>query len=78
MIASGAPIKAVRRQLGHSSAVMSLDLYGHLYEDDLDALGAALDQRYQAAAATACLLHCSPTSATARRRSDARRRSWRA
>jgi hypothetical protein len=37
MISSGANIKAVQRQLGHVSAAMTLDLYGHLYEDDLDA-----------------------------------------
>jgi hypothetical protein len=28
---------------------MTLDLYGHLYEDDLDALSDALDRRYVAA-----------------------------
>jgi integrase len=46
MISSGANIKAVQRQLGHASAAMTLDLYGHLYEDDLDALSDALDRRY--------------------------------
>jgi len=46
MISSGANIKAVQRQLGHASAAMTLDLYGHLYEDDLDALSEALDRRY--------------------------------
>jgi len=49
MISSGANIKAVQRQLGHASAAMTLDLYGHLYEDDLDALAEALDRRYAAA-----------------------------
>jgi integrase len=43
MIASGASIKAVQRQLGHASATMTLDRYGHLYEDDLDAMAVALD-----------------------------------
>jgi integrase len=51
MISSGANIKAVQRQLGHASAAMTLDLYGHLYEDDLDALSEALDRRYVAATA---------------------------
>jgi len=46
MISSGANIKAVQRQLGHASAAMTLDLYGHLYEDDLDTLSDALDRRY--------------------------------
>jgi hypothetical protein len=45
MISSGATIKAVQRQLGHASATMTLDLYGHLYDDDLDALADALDRR---------------------------------
>lgn len=45
MISSGASIKAVQRQLGHASATMTLDLYGHLYDDDLDALAEALDRR---------------------------------
>jgi hypothetical protein len=49
MISSGANIKAVQRQLGHASAAMTLDLYGHLYEDDLDTLSDALDRRYIAA-----------------------------
>ncbi len=31
---------------------MTLDRYGHLYKDDLDAVGAALIGRYQAAATT--------------------------
>ncbi len=51
MISSGANIKAVQRQLGHASAAMTLDLYGHLYEDDLDALSEALDRRFVAATA---------------------------
>jgi integrase len=49
MISTGANIKAVQRQLGHASAAMTLDLYGHLYEDDLDALSDALDRRFVAA-----------------------------
>ena len=51
MISSGANVKAVQRQLGHASAAMTLDLYGHLYEDDLDALSEALDRRFAAATA---------------------------
>jgi len=43
MIATGGSIKAVQRQLGHASASMTLDRYGHLYPDDLDALAVALD-----------------------------------
>ena len=43
MISSGASIKAVQRQLGHKSAAMTLDTYGHLYPDDLDALAKSMD-----------------------------------
>ena len=50
MIASGASIKAVQRQLGHASATMTLDRYGHLYEDDLDAMAVALDAKLAKAA----------------------------
>jgi integrase len=35
-IASGADVKAVQRMLGHSSATLTLDTYGHLWEDGLD------------------------------------------
>lgn len=38
MVASGANIKAVQRQLGHASAAMTLDVYSDLFDDDLDAL----------------------------------------
>lgn len=36
MIASGAHVKTVQRQLGHKTASMTLDNYGHLFDDDLD------------------------------------------
>ncbi len=32
-IASGADVKVVQQMLGHSSATMTLDTYGHLFED---------------------------------------------
>ena len=41
-IRSGANVKVVQRMLGHSSAALTLDRYGHLYDDDLDAAAAAL------------------------------------
>lgn len=43
-IAAGANVKAVQRMLGHASAAMTLDVYGHLFDDDLDAVSAALDE----------------------------------
>jgi integrase len=42
-IAAGANIKVVQTILGHKTATMTWDLYGHLYEDDLDAVAQRLD-----------------------------------
>jgi len=35
--------KAVQRVLGHASAAMTLDTYADLFDEDLDAVTAALD-----------------------------------
>lgn len=43
-ISAGANVKAVQRMLGHASAAMTLDTYADLFDDDLDAVSAALDQ----------------------------------
>lgn len=48
-IASGATIKVVQQMLGHKSATMTLDLYGHLYADQLDELGNRLHEAATAA-----------------------------
>lgn len=42
-ISSGANIKVVQKLLGHKSATLTLDRYGHLFPDDLDAVAAAFD-----------------------------------
>lgn len=42
-IASGANVKVVQQMLGHKSAVMTLDLYGHLFGDQLDDVADRLD-----------------------------------
>jgi integrase len=46
-ISAGANVKVVQRLLGHATASMTLDRYGHLLNDDLsgvaDALGKAID-----------------------------------
>lgn len=42
MISSGAHVKTIQRQLGHKSAAMTLDQYGHLFEDDLDVIADAM------------------------------------
>jgi integrase len=36
-------VKAVQRQLGHKSATLTVDRYGHLFPDELDALATALE-----------------------------------
>jgi integrase len=38
-----ANVKAAQRMLGHKSAVMTLDVYAGLFDDDLDALAARMD-----------------------------------
>lgn len=42
-IASGADVKVVQTMLGHKSAAMTLDVYGHLFPDRLDEVADALD-----------------------------------
>lgn len=41
-IASGANVKVVQRLPGHKTATLTLDRYGHLFPDDLDAVAASL------------------------------------
>ncbi|MDF3336005.1 site-specific integrase [Mycolicibacterium septicum] len=48
-IASGANILAVQRLLGHQTASMTLDRYGHLFSDDLTAVARKLDTAGKAA-----------------------------
>jgi len=48
-IAAGADVKVVQQMLGHASATMTLDTYGHLFEDRLDEVGEAMDRARDAA-----------------------------
>ena len=48
-IAAGANILAVQRLLGHETASMTLDLYGHLFSDDLTNVANALNKAALAA-----------------------------
>lgn len=52
-ITSGADVKAVQRMLGHKSAKMTLDLYGHLWDRTLDDVAAKLDALVASERATA-------------------------
>lgn len=42
-IRSGANLKALQNMLGHASASLTMDRYGHLYDADIDAVGRAID-----------------------------------
>lgn len=42
-VSAGANVKLVQRMLGHSSAAMTLDVYADLFDEDLNAVGDALD-----------------------------------
>lgn len=42
-IRAGANVKVLQNMLGHRSAALTLDRYGHLYPDDLDAVAHAID-----------------------------------
>ena len=42
-IAAGADVKVVQTMLGHKSAAMTLDVYGHLWPDRLDEVADVLD-----------------------------------
>jgi integrase len=43
LIQSGANVKTLQRQLGHKTATMTLDQYGHLFDDDLDDVADKMD-----------------------------------
>lgn len=47
-IHSGANVKTVQRMLGHASASITLDVYGHLWDDELDALPVKMYQHIEA------------------------------
>ena len=49
-ISAGANVKVVQRLLGHKTAVLTLDRYGHLFPDDLDAVAEAFDAAAQCTA----------------------------
>jgi hypothetical protein len=43
-------VKVVQKLLGHKTAVLTLDRYGHLFPDDLDAVADAFDAAAQSTA----------------------------
>jgi integrase len=61
LIAQGASVKAIQEQLGHASATVTLDRYGHLYDDALDRLAERLDQARAEAVGDRVGTHARPT-----------------
>jgi integrase len=51
LIAQGASLEAVQAQLGHATASITLDTYGHLFPSELEALADRLEQARTAALA---------------------------
>jgi integrase len=49
LIAEGASVKAVQAQLGHATASITLDTYGHLFPSEMDALADRLEATRAAA-----------------------------
>jgi len=52
MIREGASVKAVQKQLGHATASITLDTYGHLFPDELDQVAERLEATRAAAIET--------------------------
>lgn len=44
MVAAGASVKSVQRQLGHKSAMLTLDTYADLFDGDLDEVAGRMDE----------------------------------
>jgi integrase len=53
LVRSGAHAKAIQAHLGHSSITVTMDVYGHLFPDDMDALASRLDKARRDARAVA-------------------------
>jgi integrase len=53
-IAAGASVKGVQAILGHASATLTLDRYGHLFRDELDAVAERLQLHRESALRTQC------------------------
>jgi integrase len=61
LIAQGASVKAVQAQLGHATASITLDTYGHLFPSEMEALADRLEQARTAALANRERTPCGPT-----------------
>jgi hypothetical protein len=59
-------VKVVQQMLGHKSATMTLDLYGHLFDDRLDEVADALDRAARSATTSHPGVVTMPNVATSR------------
>lgn len=46
-IRSGASVKAVQRMLGHATAVITLEVYAHLFDDELDSVADKIGEMFE-------------------------------
>ena len=53
-ILAGASVKSVQRMLRHSSAALTLDRYGHLFEDEHEAVADRLEANFTEASVVEC------------------------
>ena len=67
-IAAGADVKTVQRMLGHASAAMTLDVYGHLWEEGLDQLPGAMEKQLESQRVASAAADAELAAAEARRR----------
>lgn len=67
-ISSGASVLSIQRMLGHASAAMTLEVCSDLFEDDLDAVADALDNR--ARNTSVGKMRANPLSATKAKNGD--------
>jgi integrase len=61
LIAQGASVKAVQAQLGHATASITLDTYGHLFPSEMEALADRLELVRDAALAKRARTQHGPT-----------------
>jgi integrase len=52
LISAGCSVKAVQSALGHRSANMTLDVYGHLWSGDEERIRGAMSSVFSTASAT--------------------------
>lgn len=65
-VQAGANVKAVQRMLGHASAAMTLDQYGHLFGDRLDEIAARMSAARRAVNCARTARWCCPGVASSR------------